>query len=463
MTSNRKKNQDPSLTIYSLKSLIQEISDWRNLLRTEWPMILLLVAGLSVLLFVTDPFPPRNVYLAVGQPDSSFEKLGKKFQSYFETEGITLHLVNTNGYTESMQEITDPRSPVTAAFALAGIAPKGRYPQLQTLGSIEYVPLWLFHRGEELDAKAIIAALSDKKISIGPKGSGTDILSEKILSLTNLNVKDNPNFLHLNNTEAVQKIIDGEIFAMFIADAENSPNLQKLMNHHELKIFNFDFAQAISKKIPILNPITLPKGSLDLKHRIPAQDINMLATTATLLISKDMHPAIQYLFMTSAEQISRDLEPLFNNPDFFPTYLDRNFPLSPVATRYYEKGAPALDGKLPLWLVSYLDKIWLLLVGAFAVMYPLFKLFPNYRHTRAVILISNAYEEILEIERNAFNNNNHQDLQQMLSRLNDLNLDILNISIPTDDMNRLYSLKSALDSLRKLIANKLVDIEKNGL
>jgi len=113
--------------------------------------------------------------------------------------------------------------------------------------------------------------------------------------------------------------------------------------------------------------------------------------------------------------------------------------------------------------VSYLDKIWLLLVGAFAVMYPLFKLFPNYRHTRAVILISNAYEEILEIERNAVNNNNHQDLQQMLSRLNDLNLDILNISIPTDDMNRLYSLKSALDSLRKLIANKLVDIEKNGL
>lgn len=462
MKFNRNKNQDPSLIIYSLKSLVQEVSYWRNLIRTEWPLLILLISGITILLFVSAPFPPRNVYLAVGQPDSSFEKLGKKFQTYFEKEGIKLHLINTSGYSESIQEITNPDSDVTAAFALAGISPKGRHPQLQTLGSIEYVPVWLFHRGQDLDSDTIIAALGEQKASIGPKGSGTDILSEKILSLTKLHANENPNFLHLTNTDAAQKLIDGEIFGMFIADAENSPILQKLLQHRELKIFNFEFAQAISKKIPILSPVTLPKGALDLKHRIPSHDVNMLATTATILIKKDMHPAVQYLFMSAAEQISRDLEPFFNNPDFFPTYLDRNFPLSPVASRYYDKGALALEGILPLWLVSYLDKIWLLLVGAFAIIFPLYKLFPNYRHTRAIILISNAYEEMLEIERKAVYSESRQDLENMLARLNNMNLEILNISIPSDEMNRLYSLKSALDSLRKLIASKIDAAAKNN-
>lgn len=460
MNFNRNKNKDPSLIEHSLRSLLQEISDWRNLFRTEWPLLLLLGAGFAILLFISEPFPPRHVYLAVGQSGSSFEQLGKKFQTHFEAEGITLHLVNTSGYTESMQEISKADSAVTAAFSLAGIAPKGKHPELQTLGSIEYVPLWLFHRGKDLDAKTIIAAFNEKKVSIGPKGSGTDILSERLLALTDLNVKDNPNFLHLSNSEATQKLIDGEIFAMFIADAENSPSVQKLLKHHELQIFNFEFAQAISKKLPILNPVTLPKGALDLKQRIPANDINMLATTATLLIKKDTHPAVQQLFMSAAEKISRDLEPLFTNPDFFPVYLDHNIALSPVASRFYEKGAPALEGQLPLWLVAYLNKIWLLLVGAFAIIYPLFKLFPNYRHTRSIILISNAYEEILEIERKAVLTNDSQDLRQMLERLDEMNIEVLNIAIPTDDMNRLYSLKSALDTLRKLISNKISDIEK---
>ena len=129
MPLNRKNKQDPSIIAYSLRSLIQEISDWRNLIRTEWPLLLLMIGGIALLLFASDPVPPRNVYLTVGQPGSSFEQLGKKFQTYFEKEGITLHLVNTSGYTESMEAIGKPNSEVTAAFSLAGIAHEQSKPE----------------------------------------------------------------------------------------------------------------------------------------------------------------------------------------------------------------------------------------------------------------------------------------------------------------------------------------------
>jgi len=460
MPSNRKKKQDPSIIAHSFRSLIQEIYDWRNLIRTEWPLLLLLIGGITILLLASDPLPPRKVYLAVGEPGSSFEQLGQKFQPYFEAEGITLHLVHTSGYTESMQKVSSLDSEVTAAFSLAGIAPKGLYPNLQTLGSIEYVPLWLFHRGEPLSTSSVFSAFKNNKISVGPIGSGTEILSEKLLALTNTPTKNNPNFVHLSNAEAMKQLLDGELFALFIADAENGPILQELLKRENLQLFNFEYAQAISKKLPFLSPVVLPKGSLDLLHRRPSSDVNMLATTATLMIQKDTHPAVQYIFMSAAERISRSLEPLFSNPDFFPAYLDHNIPLSPIAERYYDKGAPALEGKLPFWLVSYLDKIWLLLVAVFAIIYPLFKLFPNYRHTRAILLISHGFAELLEIERQVQTTNEIHSLKALLDRLNEMNAETLRISIPVNEMNRLYSMKSSLNTVRQLILNKIKEIEK---
>jgi len=453
-----KKNKEPSIVAHSLKSLLQEVAGWRNLVRTEWPLFLLMFSGIALLITISEPLPPRNVYMAVGQPGSSFEQLGNKFKPYFEAEGITLHLVNTDGYTGSMRDVSDPKSKVTAAISLAGISPKERYPNLQTLGSIEYVPLWLFHLGDELDTRSVLTTFLDKKVAIGPEGSGTAILTDRLLSLTELDIKQAPNILHISDAEATQKLINGEIFAMFIADAENGPNMRQLIKRDDIRPFNFEYAQAISKKLPFLIPVTLPKGALDLKQRRPAQNINMLATTATLLINKDTHPAIQHIFMIGAELVSRDLEPLFSDPNFFPAYLDHSVPLSPIASRYYEHGAPILKDKLPLWLVSYLDKMWLLLVGAFAVIFPIFKLFPDYRHKRAVLLISNAYVELLHIEREVGSAHSAKKLQDILDRLNEMNAEALSMIIPADEMNRLYSLKGALNTVRQLVTTKLTSL-----
>lgn len=54
---------------------------------------------------------------------------------------MTLKLVNTAGSRESIIEADDAGSPVNAGFLLGGIARKGDFPRLASLGSVQYVRL----------------------------------------------------------------------------------------------------------------------------------------------------------------------------------------------------------------------------------------------------------------------------------------------------------------------------------
>ena len=102
-----KAKKNPSLVSHSRDYLIQELQAWRELIKGEWPWILMLIAGITLLLAFTRPLPPRDVYLAVGQPGSVFQKMGKTFVPYLAQQGITLPLVCM-------------RLPVANAFTPAG-------------------------------------------------------------------------------------------------------------------------------------------------------------------------------------------------------------------------------------------------------------------------------------------------------------------------------------------------------
>lgn len=443
-----RKSKNPSLLLHAKNSFLQELAAWWGLLKAEWFWMLILLGGILLLLAFTRPLPPKDVYLAVGQEGSTFEALGRKLIPIFANEKIRLHLVNTSGSASSLEDLAYKKLKVNAALMVGGIPAKDKYPNLYSLGSIEYVPLWLFYRGESPVISGTIASFSSNKVGIGPEGSGTEIILKRILALTDFSIDRHASFLKIPNKEATERLINGELDAVFILDGINSPNVQNLLAHEDIHVFNFEYAKALSKKLPYLDVVEVPKGSLNLKTMRPQVDINMLSSTVSLLVEKDMHPAVQYLFLLGAEKISNELDQFFAKPELFPAYLDHNIPLSPVASRFYENGAPALKDTLPLWLSSYLDRMWILLIGAIAVIYPFFKMFPSYRHTRASMLISDAYQEILEIEFHAQNCNSYEELQRLIDRLQEMNIESRNISVSSDDINRLYSMKSALSMVR---------------
>lgn len=447
--NNGMSRRQPSLIRRLRDSIVEESLALGILVRAEWKWVLLLCFGVSILMVFTRPLPPRDVYLAVGQDGSGFEALGEKFVTYFAEEGITLHLVNTLGSAESLAEVADKNTTVNAAFMVGGVAAKGRFPNLYSLGSIEYIPLWFFYRGSESPENGAFAHFSTKRVAVGQKGSAGEIMLKKLLDLHGITLDKRANFLNISNTEATQKLLSGEIDAACIMEGISAPNVQKLLQRQEIRILNFSFAPAYVKKLPFLTSVVIPKGALDLTEPRPEQDIQLLASTATLLVEKNMHPVIQQLFILGADKISNELDQFFAESEKFPAYRDNSVALSPVADKFYTNGPPAFKDSLPLWLINYIDRIWLVLLGVFAVVYPFFKFFPSYARTRSVVLITEAYQDLHQIEKNIFSDQCVESLYVRIDQLNELEVSIRESRVVAEELNRYFVIKNAINTLRQ--------------
>lgn len=454
--------KNPSIVRYTRNTFAQELMAWVMLLRSEWKWALVIVVGMFFLLVFTKPLPPRDVHLAVGQEGSKFELIGKKFIPYLADQGISLHLIHTKGSAANIATLADPKSSVDAALAVGGVASKGQYPQLQSLGSIEYIPLWIFYRGKEIQGSGAYQFFSTKRVAIGNIGSASATVLEKLLALTGITLEKQPNFLQIPDKEAIEKLLAGEIDAICIMDSINAPNVQTLLKAKNLNILNFPLAPAYVKKLPFFSAVVLPMGGLDLKAARPSQDIKLLASSGVLLVDKAMHPAIQQAFLIAANEVAKSDEQFFATPEFFPAYIDYSIPESPTAKRFYDQGPPLFADRIPLWLINYLDRIWLLALGGFAVIYPLFKLFPSYRRLRSIMLIEEGYEKIQSIENLLLNSNGVYELEKLIDQLNQLDKESVGWSVASEEMNRLYTMKSALNLVKQQIYLQLQIVSKEG-
>ena len=441
--------------------LLEEHMAWRIMLREEWVSLLALLFGVGMVVLFTRPLPPSTVVLAVGQPGSTYEQLGQRYQTYFAEQGVTLKLVNTAGSKESIAEADAVGTPVNAGFLLGGVAHRGEFPHLVSLGSVQHLPLWIFYRGPQLAGLDAVAYFKGKPVAIGLEGSGTELLLNRILALRGIKLeRDFAQFRRLSHAEAVDQLIDGKIEAMAIADGIDSPTIEKLLAHPSLRIFDFAYADAYVKHMPYLEKLIVPRGSLNLATLEPSQDIRLVASTITLLVEKDMHPALQLLFLQATDAISDDVASgFFGRSDQFPSYIDKSIPLSPVADRYFSKGAPWLSGDLPFWAVNYIDRIWLLVLGLFAIVLPLFRLVPNYRLFRSRQLISDVYDELKILEEKMYAATSEWQLRQLLDRIDRLDDELGDVWVSSDETNRFYTMKSAIGLVQREITAR---IEKLG-
>ena len=56
------------------------------------------------------------------------------------------------------------------------------------------------------------------------------------------------------------------------------------MENPDIKLFNFKRAKAYSRKYTFLESTPLYEGTIDLYRNLPSEDINLLSTTANLIV-----------------------------------------------------------------------------------------------------------------------------------------------------------------------------------
>lgn len=223
----------------------------------------------------------------------SYKVLGEQYQTYFKARGIDLELIPTHGSQENLQHLIDRKDPIQVALVQGGMIAVDNLSGVESLGSVDFEPVWVFYRHKLYDeTKHILDRdITKLKINIGPQGSGTRKQAENILKLNNLPL-DSPNLLSLSNSDGANALVKGEIDAIILVDGFESTNVQKLIKNPEIHLANFGRANAYTRLMPYFEELTVPMGGFDLGKNIPDHPIQLISTTTNLLIDDRLHPAI---------------------------------------------------------------------------------------------------------------------------------------------------------------------------
>lgn len=447
MATVREDLQDQIIAIR--ETVVDGWKDFKSFMQETWPALTILLLILIVALWVADPAPPREIWAATGPAGSSNEVLGKRYASYFAERGVTLHLVPTEGSVENVHRLQDPQDKVMAGFVMAGAAPhhaKG----IQTLGSINYQPLWCFYRSPvPLPIKERETLILSHNVNMGTTNSGTHLLMQEMLKLNGI-TGDLSKFKQYPDEQAIEMLRDGRLDSVCIVDTYESPNVQKLLKIPGLQLSAFERAEAYARMVPALEMVTIPEGALDLPTNRPSTSSPMIATTTEILIDERLHPAIQTLFLMAAKDINGK-ESFFSKEGQFPVFMDSSQHRSKEAQIFYEKGTPLLMEVLPFWLAEFIRRLVITLLPFFAVAYPVIRSMPNYHKNRVRGKINRMYGALKFFEQSLVTAYDPGQKATYLAQLDAMERDALGMKVPKSVASDYYTLRSSIDFVRNCV------------
>jgi len=158
--------------------------------------------------------------MATGPAGSAYARIAERYREILARDGVRLHLVPTNGAVENVELLRDARAGVDAGFVLAGTTSERESPELVSLGTMFYEPLWVFCRYSTL--AELLHDRPNARISIGPVGSATRPLALKLLALNRIDTT-NLQLSGLAPEEGARRLIAGEIDAIVMLSAWDAP------------------------------------------------------------------------------------------------------------------------------------------------------------------------------------------------------------------------------------------------
>ena len=432
-----------------------EIKNGLSLIKEVWPLIFLLFLALAVLIWFAKPAPPDKVLMATGT-GGSYKVLGEKYKAYFEKRGIELKLIETHGSKENLQHLIDRKDPIQAAFVQGGMIAVDNLSGVQSLGSVDYEPVWIFYRKNTFNEGIHVSDrdITKLRINIGPIGSGTHAQAVSILKQNHL-TSTAPNLLSMNNADAVNAIEQGEIDAVFLVDGYDSPNVQRLIKNPNIRLVTFSRADAYTRLLPYFEELGVPMGGFDLGKNIPDHPIQLISTTTNLLIDDRLHPAIQVLFLEAAKEIN-GTKSYFSRAGEFPVYMNTEAPLSNEAKFFYEKGTPTLMKYLPFWLAEFLERMFFLLLPFAAFAYPIIKSIPSYRTNLAKKQINSIYKDLDKFEQNTIQTFDPNRRGEYIEVLNDMERRVLASKAAKLATADCYSLRNNIEFIRNALEKQVI-------
>ncbi len=420
----------------------------REVLKFYIPFALIVIAGFGLALWYADPAPPDSIRMATGPAGGAYAAFGERYRKALAAHGVEVELVETVGTLENIALLNDPNQGVDVAFVQgASIDDPSDYPDLESLGSLYREPIWIFARAARRPTR--ITDLAGMRIAVGVQGSGTRAVSDEMLAVNGLDA-DSVQMVEMSGDEAGAALLAGELDAMFLVTGGRLDMMRRLTTAPGIELMSLERAEAYTRLYAGVSAVTLPQGALDLAADQPPEDITFLAAIASLVAREDLHPAVVQLLIQTAEELHRPAG-LFANTGEFPSpdYVD--FPLNAQAWRYYERGPSFLRSYLPYWAANLVTRLWILLVPAFALLFPFMRIAPPIFVWQIRRRIYKWYKNLRRIEVAARNERDAERRGTLLRQLAALQADVARVRVPLAFAVELYHLKQHMQFVERQI------------
>ena len=393
----------------------------------------------------------RTVVMAVYPEGSLNTELVKRYQQVLARNGLVVKLEPSAGAVESLGDLRDPESGVSVALVPGGITTKQGSPELVSLGTVLYEPLWIFSRGRLPHGHR---QLRGGRISIGPEGSSSRALSLELFGRAGWIDQKSTTLLGLPPAESAQALIRGDIDTAIFVDGWESPIVQRLLRTNGVNLESIPRADALVRIYPYLNKLVLPAGTIDLVEPRPPTDMILIGPKSSLVVRNDLHAIIQYRLLEAAVEI-HSTPSMFRTAGQFPAPESVDLPLSTYARDFYKTGSPFFVRHLPVWLAVLLEQPLVWLIPLLVILFPLFRFAPAVYDWVERRRIYRLYSELKRLEDEMFYTAERADHKNLIEQLNRLEDRASHLSVPSAFKPLVYALRLHIDMVRRQIQNSV--------
>jgi hypothetical protein len=227
-----------------------------------------------------------------------------------------------------------------------------------------------------------------------------------------------------------------------------SPVVRQLFKAPGVELASFPRADAYAALNPYLTKLVLPAGVGDMGRNIPPADVVLVAPKTSLVVRRDLHPAVQYLLLEAADEVHSP-PGLFHRAGEFPAAEAIDLPLSADARQFYKSGRPFLQRYLPFGLAVLAGRLLVVLVPLLGVVYPVVKSLPAayaWMNRRRVFRL---YGELKLVELEMEERRGAVSRETLIARLDDLDERASRLHVSQGQSAHAYQLRHHIRLIRE--------------
>jgi TRAP transporter TAXI family solute receptor len=401
------------------------------------PAILITILGFIVAYPFVEPAPPRKITIGTGDASGAYYAFAQRYRELLAKEEVTLEIRSTAGSVENVKLLETKEGGVDVAFVQGGIGNPTAQPELRSLASLYFEPLWVFyHRGEKIKR---LPDLRGKRIAVGPEESGVRAIAAKLLAANGVTAQTAA-LLPLGGEKAVEALRDKKAEAAFFVVSPQSSLIRSLFSQKDLNLLSFERGEAYQRANRFLSILRLPEGVMDFEKNVPDRDVLLLAPAANLVVRQDFHPALAELLIGVAMEV-HGAPGLFQDLNQFPSQKYIDFPLHKEAQRFFRTGPTFLKKYLPFWAAVFIERVKVMFLPLFTLLLPLVRLFPPGFRWRMRSRIYHWYRNLEEVDFQGHQSAAPEEVHSFILELEKLAAEVRHVAVPLSYAGELYSLR----------------------